>query len=166
MFVGVVALLAIARATNAQEFTVTLEKAEAIELCEYSDEVILILDDQRQRDPNRQDGDGNYWRFGGDRPTTRKIGVTCLKNKPLNSSFLLRVEEEETLGNRHIGSLKATVVQQDGKTRLVFDDKNGLKDSGRMIEDGDVFWYAVLNRPDGKPGKYKLVFKITVKLDQ
>jgi hypothetical protein len=37
----------------AQEYTVTLEKAEAVVLCEPSDELIIILDEKRQTDPNR-----------------------------------------------------------------------------------------------------------------
>ncbi len=83
--------LLISGIASAQTFNVKLEKAEAIELCKHSDEVIFILDEQRCKDPNRRDGDGNYWRFGGDRPTTRTIGLNCLKGKPVNSSFILRV---------------------------------------------------------------------------
>jgi hypothetical protein len=153
----------------AQDYSVKLEKAEAVVLCEASDELIIILDEKRQTDPNRQDGDGNYWRFGGDRPTTRQIGLVCLKNKPANSSFVIRLEEEETVPNRHIGSMKATVVQKDGKVQLAFEDKGGLvaDQSGRHEdEEKEVYWVAVLKRPDGKPGTYKLFFKITAKVDQ
>lgn len=154
---------------SGQEYTVKLEKAEAVVLCEPSDELIIILDEKRQTDPNRQDGDGNYWRFGGDRQTTRQIGLECLKSKPANSSFLIRLEEEETFANRHIGSMKATIVQKDGKVQLTFENKDGLvaDQSGRHEdEEKEVYWVAVLKRPDGKPGTYKLFFKITAKVVQ
>jgi hypothetical protein len=164
----IAAVVALTGSVSAQTYTVKLEKAEAVTLCEHSDETIFILDDKHCTDPNRQDGDGNYWRFGGDRPTSRSIGIVCLKDKGVNSSFVMRLEEEETVGNRHIGTLKASIVQADGKVKLSFEDKGGLvaEESGRAVDGDEVYWVGMLKRPDGKPGKYKLFFKITAKVDQ
>lgn len=125
------------------------------------DNVRLTIDGtvHSTKDPSN-DGEKSLWRF--DKRKTTRVDIPCVRNQPLEASFVIQLDAIGNNGKQTIGIVTATLKKEDDELRLAFEMKHGKRTRRlrrRMRTGARTIWVTRVFPLDGS-ANYVLGFEI------